>query len=44
MKTVTPLSGNENNCSAFSAVKMIIEYYDNNWLLYSTKMICEKSC
>ena len=43
MKIVTPSSAYENNWSDFSAVKMIIKYYDNNWLLYATKIIFEKS-
>ena len=38
LKTVTPFSAYENRVP-FILSKV---YYDNNWLLHTTKVICEK--
>ena len=38
IKTLTSLFAYEKCCSAFSAAKKIIVYYDKNWLLHTTKI------
>ena len=40
--SVTPISTYAKNWSAFSAVKKIIMYHDNIWLMHKTKITCEK--
>ena len=40
IKTLTSLFAYEKCCSAFSAAKKIIVYYDKNWLLHTTKIFC----
>ena len=40
--SVTPISTYAKNWSAFSAVKKIIMYHDNIWLMRKTKITCEK--
>ena len=42
IKADTPLSAYEKNWIAFSAVKSNIVYYNKNWLLQTTTIICEK--
>ena len=42
VRKVTPLSTYDKNLSVFSTVKKIIVNYDNNGLLRTIKIICEK--
>ena len=41
-QNLTPLTAYESNLSAITIVKKIIVYYEMNWLLHITKIVCER--
>ena len=41
-QNITSLTAYENNWDTIIAIKKIIVYYDNKWLVHTAKIVCER--